>query len=301
MPSRAKRIAICVSVAILLASWALTLDGFFVSPDILRWTDQERGQGVADAYGASLENVSIRASDGATLKGWLFTPQDDHGRAVLLVHAGLGNRRDMLGHAKWLLTRGYTCLLVDQRGCGTSGGRISWGVNEPADIAAWAEWLRDRTHGNAVFGCGLSRGSTNLLQSLALKAPFTGLALEATGAGNIAQPYQFISDKMGVSERRARMVWWPLIEPSFWWIRVRYGFDMKSAQDGVAAIRGSQVAVLLIHGSEDRLASAERLRDANPQHTDLFVIRGANHDWFSEDRPEVMRRVLMWFDAHAKS
>ena len=301
MPSRAKRIAICVSVAILLASWALTLDGFFVCPDILRWTDQERGQGVADAYGATLENVSIRALDGATLKGWLVTPQDDRGRAVLLVHAGLGNRRDMLGHAKWLLTRGYKCLLVDQRGCGTSGGRISWGVNEPADIAAWAEWLRDRTHGNAVFGCGLSRGSTNLLQSLAWKAPFTGLALEATGAGNIAQPYQFISDKMGVSERRARMVWWPLIEPSFWWIRVRYGFDMKSAQDGVAAIRGSQVAVLLIHGSEDRLASAERLRDANPQHTDLFVIRGANHDWFSEDRPEVMRRVLTWFDAHAKS
>jgi len=301
MPSRAKRIAICVSVAILLASWALTLDGFFVSPDILRWTDQERGQGVADAYGASLENVSIRASDGATLKGWLFTPQDDHGHAVLLVHGGLGSRRDMLGHAKWLLTRGYTCLLVDQRGCGTSGGRVSWGVNEPADIAAWAVWLRDRTHGNAVFRCGLSRGSTNLLQSRALNAPFTGLALEATGAGNIAQPYQFISDKMGVSERRARMVWWPLIEPSFWWIRVRYGFDMKSAQDGVAAIRGSQVAVLLIHGSEDRLASAERLRDANPQHTDLFVIRGANHDWFSEDRPEVMRRVLTWFDAHAKS
>src|SRR5215470_15161220 len=111
MPSRATRIAIGLSVALLLAAWALTLDGFFVSPDILRWTDQERGEAVADAYSASLENVSIRASDGAILKGWLFSPQDYHGRAVLLVHAGLGNRRDMLGHAKWLLTRGYACLL----------------------------------------------------------------------------------------------------------------------------------------------------------------------------------------------
>jgi alpha-beta hydrolase superfamily lysophospholipase len=301
MPSRAKRIAIGLSVALLLASWALTLDGFFVSPDVLRWTDQERGEAVAEAYGASLENVSIRASDGANLKGWLFTPQDYHGRAVLLVHGGLGNRRDMLSHAEWLLTRGYACLLVDQRGCGTSGGRVSWGVNEPADISAWAAWLRDRKHASSVYGCGASRGSTTLLQSLALNAPFTGLALEATGAGNAAQPYQLLSDKMGISERTARMTWWPIIEPSFWWIRLRYGFDMRSVQDGVAAIRGSQVSVLLIHGSEDRLAAAERLRVANPQLTDLFVIPGANHDWFNVARPEVMNRMLKWFDVHARS
>ena len=99
-------------------------------------------------------------------------------------------------------------------------------------------------------------------------------------------------------------MWWPLIEPSFWWIRVRYGFDMKSAQDGVAAIRGSRADVLLIHGSKDQtaaLAGAERLRIANPQHTNLIVIRGANHEWFSEDRPEVMNRVMTWFDAHATS
>jgi uncharacterized protein len=301
MPSRAKRIAISASVAILLASWALTLDGFFVCPHILRRTDQERGEAVAEAYGASLESVAIRALDGAALKGWLFTPQDYHGRAVLLVHSGVGNRHEMLGPAKWLLERGYACLLVDQRGCGTSGGRISWGVNEPADVAAWATWLRDRTHASALFGYGVSRGSSTLLQSLALKAPFTGLALAATGAGNVAQPYQLIGDKMGISVRSARMMWWPLIEPSFWWIRAHYGFDMKKALDGVSAIRDSQVAVLLLHGSEDRLAAAERLRDANPQHTELVVIRGAGHQWFTPDQPEVMKQVLAWFGAHARS
>lgn len=248
-----------------------------------------------------MENISIHASDGPILKGWLFTPRNFQNRAVLLVHSGVGNRHEMLSPAGWLLEKGYACLLVDQRGCGASGGRISWGVKEPADIAAWAAWLRDRTHAGNVFGCGLSRGATTLLQSLALKAPFTGLALEATGAGNVAQPYQLISDKMGISERSARMLWWPLIEPSFWWIRVHYGFDMRMAQDGVAAMRGSQAAVLLIHGSEDRLEAAKRLRDANPQHTELVVMRGADHQWFSLDRPEVMKLLLAWFDAHSKS
>jgi hypothetical protein len=31
------------------------------------------------------------------------------------------------------------------------------------------------------------------------------------------------------------------------------------------------------------------------------VIRGAGHEWFNADRPEVMKRVLAWFDAHATS
>jgi pimeloyl-ACP methyl ester carboxylesterase len=301
MPSRAKQIAIGLAVVLLLASWAITLDGFFVSPNILRHINRGRAEDDAAAYGASLEDTSIRARDGAILKGWLFTPKNYQGRAALLVHSGLGNRREMLGHAEWLLERGYACLLIDQRGCGESSGRISWGVNEPADIAAWAAWLRDRTHASSVFGCGISRGSTTLLQSLALRAPFTGLALEATGAGNVAQPYQLVSDMMGISERRAKLMFSPLIEPSFWWIRLHYGFDMRSATDGASALRGSQAYVLLIHGSEDRLAAAERLRDANPQHTKLAVIGGADHQWFSPDRPEVMKLILAWFDSHAKS
>src|SRR5262249_9752252 len=152
-----------------------------------RWTDPSRAEAVASAHRASWENASMYASDGVVLKGWLFRPQSYRGRAVLLVHAGLGNRHDMLGGAEWLLERGYACLLIDQRGCGVSGGRISWGVREPGDISAWANWLRERTHASAVFGFGISRGSTTLLQSLAFNPPFAGLAVGATGAGNISQ------------------------------------------------------------------------------------------------------------------
>jgi hypothetical protein len=71
---------------------------------------------------------------------------------------------------------------------------------------------------------------------------------------------------MGMPERKSQNDVWPLIEPAFWWIRLRHGFDMRNAQDSVAVTRGSHVAVLLIHESEDReaaFADVERLRDAN--------------------------------------
>ena len=69
MPPTAKRIAICLSVVILLASWALTINGFFVSPNILRRSDEERARALADAYGAYWASVAIDASDGPILRG----------------------------------------------------------------------------------------------------------------------------------------------------------------------------------------------------------------------------------------
>ena len=62
--------------------------------------------------------------------------------------------------------------------------------------------------------------------------------------------------------------------------------------------------VLIVQGSDDRdtpLSGAERLRDANPSKVELVIIPGADHEWFSSGRPEVLKRVVTWFDAHAPS
>jgi pimeloyl-ACP methyl ester carboxylesterase len=90
-----------------------------------------------------------------------------------------------------------------------------------------------------------------------------------------------MGDKIGVSEQTSRMILWSLIESSFSWIRFRFGFDMKRVQDGVVAIHGSQVPVLLIHGSNERgtpVAGAQRLRDANPQRSGLVAFHGADYE-----------------------
>jgi len=299
MLSLAARFAISTLAVILPVGWALSLDGYFLRPPYR--VDPERALAFAGQNDASLDNVSLRASDGVLLSGCLFTPHVSRGRAVLIVHGGVGDHQQMMSRASWLLERGYTCLLVDQRGGGASGGVVTWSVKEPGDLSSWARWLRDRTGVRAVFGYGTSRGSTTLVQSLASRPPFAALAVECVGDGNIGRPYQFLSERMGVSEHTARMVMWPFIEPSFLWIRWRYGLNLKAVQDGVEAMRGSEVPVLIFSGTADRtspLVGAERLRAANPRHAELVVVRGADHDWFLHDQPQVMQRVLPWFDAH---
>lgn len=299
MTARGKQIARVISAAVLLAAWALTIDGNFIRQRVQ--IDPNRANEVARMFDASWQEVRIDASDSVPLQGWLFTPSLANGRAVVFVHGRGGTRQSMLGRATPFLRVGYTCLLVDQRGSGTSGGVFSFGLREPTDLARWARWLRNRPQIRAVFGYGVSRGSTTLIQSLGEKPPLDGVAAESTGVGNISHPYQLAGDRLGVSEQTARLISWPLIEPSFAWVRARHGLDLREAPSGLHAIRSSDVPVLIVQGADDRdtpLAGAMRLRDANPQKVDLVVIPHADHDWFSTGKPEVIARILAWFEAH---
>jgi hypothetical protein len=111
----------------------LTLNGFFVSLSILRFTDQDRAEAVAGEYAASWENVSIRASDGIVLRDWLFTPQNPQGRAVLLVHAVLGNRHDMLGRRNSCWTEDIRVFLLTNEAAAHPVGRFR-GVSTSREI-----------------------------------------------------------------------------------------------------------------------------------------------------------------------
>jgi pimeloyl-ACP methyl ester carboxylesterase len=299
---RVKRITLVLSVAFLLAAWILTIDGHFVRQHVP--IDPHRATEVANKCDASWQDVTILASDRVSLKGWLFTPRRRNGRAILFVHGRGGTRQHMLHSAETFLGAGYTCLLIDQRGSGGSGGVFSYGVHEPYDLANWARWLRSRPGISLVYGHGGSQGATTLIQSLGAHSPLDGLAVVSAGLGIIGHPYEFVGTQLGVSERMAQLISWPLIEPTFAWIRGRHGFNLRESVSGLDAIRSTAVPVLIIQGAEDRntpLSGAMQLRDANPGKVDLIVIPHADHEWFSNGKPEVIGRTLAWFEAHGSA
>lgn len=299
MTPRVKRIAIVLSVAVLLAAWILTIDGHFVRKHVP--IDPHRATEVANKYDASWQDVTIQASDRVSLKGWLFTPRLANRRAVLLVHGRGGTRQHMLVSAQAFLAAGYTCLLIDQRGSGGSGGVFSFGVREPYDLANWVRWLRARPQVSAVFGHGASQGATTLIQSLGAQSPLDGLAVVSAGLGIVSHPYQIAGNQLGVSEQTAQLISWPLIEPTFAWVQRRHGINLRKSVSGLDAIRSTEVPVLIVQGAEDRntpLVGAMQLRDANPRKVELIVIPNADHEWFGNGKPEVIQQILAWFDGH---
>src|SRR5437660_9534258 len=69
--------------------------------------------GAMDAMKATASDVTVKAADGETLRGWMVIPQHPNGSAALVLHGLADNRLGMAGYALILLAHGYAVLLPD--------------------------------------------------------------------------------------------------------------------------------------------------------------------------------------------
>jgi pimeloyl-ACP methyl ester carboxylesterase len=77
------------------------------------------------------------------------------------------------------------------------------------------------------------------------------------------------------------------------------GFDPDQA-DAVAAIRRTRAAVLIVHGTDDRIVPhwhGVRLHEAAREHSELVSVAGLGHTgiWL-DPNSEVVQRAKAWFD-----
>ncbi|MBM4433518.1 MAG: alpha/beta fold hydrolase [Chloroflexi bacterium] len=130
--------AAAAAIAVLLVAY---LGICFKYADTLTRVERKAPARTAAYVAPAHEDVSFRADDGVTLRGWWFTAPSPRGRAVVLVHGKDQTRIDSsfpTGRiARTLLERGYSALLFDLRGHGESEG-LRWGLGryEALDIAA---------------------------------------------------------------------------------------------------------------------------------------------------------------------
>lgn len=117
-----------------------------------------------EAHGLDYEDVTFKAPDGTTLRGWLI-----HGGAekvIVQTHFGVQCNRGgwtpkghgpitpwkqdikFLRQAKYLVERGYSVLMYDMRGHGESDTGptpwVSWGPNEAQDVIAAVDFTNQR-------------------------------------------------------------------------------------------------------------------------------------------------------------
>jgi alpha-beta hydrolase superfamily lysophospholipase len=258
-------------------------------------TDADR---VARAASATWQSARVTAADGAPLSAWLFTPRQPNGSAVILLHGVADTRRGVLFHAQYLLQAGFTVLAPDSRGHGASGGDLlTYGIREAADIHAWADELFRTRPIQRLYGLGESMGAAILIESLPREPRFRAVVAECPFSTLEEIAYYRIEQISGLG----RWASWPLVRSGFLYVRLRYGVDLKQASLA-AAIRATEVPVLLIHGTRDVIIPprhSQALHALNPQATTLWLVPGAMHvSAISACPEEYERRVVGWFRSH---
>jgi dipeptidyl aminopeptidase/acylaminoacyl peptidase len=266
---------------------------------------EEVAKQAQEKYHAELEDASIQAQDGVTLKGWYIHPQDFNGNAVILLHGVTDNREGVAGYGKLLLDHGYAVLLPDARGHGESGGELAtYGLKESDDIHRWVSWIYAHDPPHCVYGFGESYGAALMLQSLAVEPRYCAVAVESAFSTARAMSYERISGPFHLKPWFGKTLGRPAVESAQAYSKMKYGIDLLKPSP-LYAITHSTVPVLLIHGKNDRNISphhSEIMARAAPEHVQLWLVPNAGHTgaWAAAHQ-EFEDRLLGWFRDHQEN
>ncbi|QNA98729.1 alpha/beta hydrolase [Massilia sp. Se16.2.3] len=235
--------------------------------------------------GLAARKVALALEEGRTLAGW-FLPGKGKG-AILLLHGIRGDRRQMLGRARFLNAAGYGVLLVDLPGHGESAAPvITFGLREADGVRAALAYLEREAPAQPLGVIGVSLGAASFMlcrDCLAVDA----VVLESM--------YPTIHEAV---EDRLRMRVGPLAVPlsTLLLAQLPLRLDILPAQlRPIDAMAGLTAPVLVAAGDQDRhttIAETRRIVAAAPAPRESWEVPGAAHvDLYGYARQEYEARI----------
>ena len=290
--------------AVLAVAGGIVMAEFALHPQRRSLVETPRAeQSLIEEFHVPVQNVSISAADGATLRGWFIAPAQPGDSAVILLHGVADNREGVIGYAALFLRHGYSVLLPDSRAHGDSGGAIAtYGILERNDVERWAAWLRPHAS-RCEYLFGESMGAAIAIESEAVAPGLCAVAAEASFANFDAIANDRISQRTGLG------LWFPesvgvfIRESGLAYARLRYHVWLDDA-DPEAAISQSRVPTLLICGTADDnipMRHSLELYDAGRSHSSLWIVPGAQHTGADVTDPSAFEQhVIGWFADHGQ-
>ena len=221
------------------------------------------------------EKMSIKTFDGLTLYGKYYelTP----GAPIeLMFHGYRGTaQRDLSGAVQRCFALGRSALIVDQRACSYSEGRvITFGIREHRDCLCWVDFAVKRFGPDCkILLTGISMGATTVLMA-------AGKPLPPNVVGVLAD-CGFSSAKEIIQHVIRRMKLPPRLGYFFVRLGARLygGFDPES-YSALEAAPNIRVPVLFFHGLDDRFVPSymsQQNYDACTAPKKLVTVPGAGH------------------------
>lgn len=245
--------------------------------------------------GMPQEDVEFLTSDGVRIKGWWVEAERPAGLAVF-VHGYMMNRAELVPEAFALWQRGISCLLIDTRAQGKSGGKVcTLGNLERLDVRAAVEFARKKCPGVKVAAIGSSMGSAAIALALGEDPSLCDIAV-------IDSAYTWLPS--------AIVGWWrflggeilkTVLAPTVVVCApfVRFNPFRVEVSEGLRNVR---IPLLFLHGSCDPLAlppGARRNFDAAQGPKQMIWFEGCGHSqsrW--EQTAKHSKAVLGFLEEH---
>jgi pimeloyl-ACP methyl ester carboxylesterase len=294
--------ALALVFAVINVSFALTNPpGYAYRPGRTRLPDDGSGTDPRQDLGLDFQEVSFRASDGSTLRGWLVPAASGGSLGVVTVHGRGADRRAFLPHLPMLHNLGATTLLFDLRDNGLSDGGaqrgMSMGYREAQDVSSAVQYLKSVGISRVVvLGVSLGAGSAILA---AANDPAIDAVVAESPFSSMQDHVQQLTDQ-NLSRMRLETVvpdviwatWWPQVVVGFtsWRVGAR---DLAAPIDVIGRI--APRPILLIHGTADTALVPEhsaRLFERAHMPRELWLAPGAVHTRVYQAYPDEYRARL---------
>jgi len=240
------------------------------------------------------ENLSLKSSDGLTLKAYFAENPQAGGRLAIIVHGYGWPSPTMYKYAELFFQNGYSVFMADNRANGLSEGKyVGMGYLDAQDLEAWLKLLAERLGEGAQFALfGISMGGAAVMMAAAKQLPAqVKCVIEDCG---YSTAYHEFAHQMKTS---FHLPAFPILQIADRLSKLRAGYRFSDA-DALSAVKQSKLPILFIHGDSDRFVPTQMgydLYEAALCEKELVIFEGARHGESFATDPEKYKQVVLAF------
>ena len=240
---------------------------------------------------APCEDVYIKSYDNVRLHARYYHIKD--GAPVQIQMHGYKGKaeRDFCGGHALAVKMEHNILLVDQRGCGLSGGNtISFGVKERYDALSWAKYINERFPDSPIFLVGVSMGASTVLMTADMDLPkmVKGIIADCPYSSPKAIIQKVCRDR-GMPDK---------IYPFVTLGAIIYGHFNPNYASAVKAVQNARVPILILHGVKDGFvpySMAKEIYDSCTSDKYLYLFDEADHGMSYMSEPKKYEGAVCGF------
>lgn len=239
-----------------------------IKDNIIAWAEQYRSLPHRD--------FEIKSYDGLTLRARYFEFAKD-APIEILFHGYRGTgERDLSAGIERCFALGRSALIVNQRGAGTSEGRvITFGIKERRDCLSWIDFVIKEFGENVkIILTGISMGATTVLLNADEELPQNVVCIFGDCGFSCAKD---IIKKVIKDMHLPPNLLYPFVKLG---ARLFGGFRLEE-KTAVEALKNARLPVILIHGDNDDFVPCEMSRimyeACSSEHKRIHIIKGAGH------------------------